>query len=311
VILLIEFAAREFQDRVRFGEVDMELVGVWFWDDNSGFEYLFNDDRTGMRGWPGESVPFTWYTRDSRLFISCQGEPPMFQVPNETWTYRIHNDNLTLTSQQSRNLSYSYIRDGALGDVAQELIGTWFWDDNIFWTYVFHEDGTGIGGWLHDEFEFRWGASGNILRIERLGQIPKYNYRIATWRFGMSDSALTLRDPSGEAFSYHMDHGNWEVDPALVGTWAWVEYLNWTYVFNPDGTATQGPYYDYREFTWGVYGNEVRFFYDGILLESWFFSFIHSRLRLESRTNTDIVFYYAHPDDAEGILQDAQSNIDV
>jgi len=310
-IILLTLTGCESLNRVEGEELDMNLVGVWFWDDNSGFEYLFNDDGTGIRGWPGESSPFTWSTTNSTLFIECQGTPLMFGVRNERWTYIIDNENLTITSQQSRNLSYGYIRDGNLGDVAQELVGTWFWEDSVFWTYVFHEDGTGFAGWVFEEFEFNWGVSGNVLRIEVLGYLPKYAHRIETWRFNTEDSLLHLTTPDSEVFSYYMDHRNWETDPTLVGTWAWLDYFNWVYVFNPDGTATRGPYYDYMEFTWGVYGDEVRYFYDGKLFDSWFFSFINGHLRLESRYDTDIVFYYAHPDDLEEIHQESQINIDV
>jgi len=48
-----------------------------------------------------------------------------------------------------------------------------------------------------------------------------------------------------------------QVDHALVGTWAWYEYLNWVYILSKDGTAIRGTYYGYFEFTWGVYDNEL------------------------------------------------------
>ena len=298
------------------GEIDTDLVGVWFWDDNSGFEYQFNDDGTGIRGWPGEPSLFTWSTNGSTLNIECRGTYAMFGVRSERWTYVIAGDKLTLTSQQSRNLSYSYIRDGVLGNVVPELIGTWFWEESIYWTYVFHEDGTGTAGWIFDEFDFSWGATDNILRVERLGEIPKYNNRIDTWHFYIEDGLLHLTDPSEETFFYYRDYRNWEADPALANTWAWVEYTGWMYVLNEDGTATRGTDYDYFEFTWGANGNELRLFYNGTLFESWFFSITGNRLRLEDRYDPDTVFYYISFDDLdeleewlEEIFQESQSGV--
>jgi len=308
-VLLLTLAGCDSLNPSRDGEIDASLVGIWFWDDNSGFEYLFNDDGTGIRGWPSEPSPFTWSTNGSTLNIVCQGDSAMFGVRNERWTYTVANNNLTLISQQSRNMSYSYIRDGVLGDVVQELIGTWFWDESIFWTYVFYEDGTGLVGWAFEEFEIKWGVSDSVLRIERLGELPKYIFRINTWRFYIEDGLLHLTDPDGEAFSYYMDYRNWEVDQSLVNTWAWDDYTSWVYTFNADGTATQGPYYDYFEFTWVASGNEVRFFYNGTLFDSWFFSITDNHLRLESRYDAYTVFYYTHIAGLEEASQGAQSNI--
>jgi len=289
------------------GEIDTALVGVWFWDDNSGFEYVFYEDGTGIRGWPGEASPFTWSTRGSTLNILCQGETPMFRVRNERWTYTLTNDRLRLTSQQSRNMSYSYIRDGVFGDVEQELVGTWFWDESIFWTRVFHEDGTGTAGWTFEKFEFIWGVTGNVLRIERLGELPKYTNRIDTWRFYIEDGLLHITGPDGDAFSYYMDYRNWEADPVLVDTWAWDDYTYWVYVFNEDGTASQGPYYNDFDFAWGTYGNELRFFYDGILFDSWFFSVTGDNLRLEMRYDSYTVFYYTRLYGLDGAHQGPQN----
>jgi len=286
----------------------MDLVGSWFWDENSGFEYLFNDDGTGIRGWPGESSPFTWSTNGSTLRIVCQGDNAMFGVRHERWTYIVTTDNLSIRSQQSRNMSYSYIRDGILGDVVQELVGTWFWDESIFWTYVFNEDGTGLAGWTFEEYEIKWGVTDNVLRIERLGELPKYVFRIGTWKFYIEDDLLHLTDPDGEVSLYYTDYRDWEVDQVLVDTWAWDDYSSWVYVFNDDGTGIMGPYYNSSEFTWGTSDNELRFFYDGILFDSWFFSVTDSHLRLESRYDTDMVYYYTRLADLGRVPQREQGN---
>jgi len=310
-VLLLTLAGCDILNPAEGGEIDTNLVGIWFWDDNSGFEYLFNDDGTGIRGWPSEPSPFAWSTNGSTLNIECMGESAMFGARNERWTYTVTAESLTLTSQQSRNMSYSYIRDGILGNTEHELIGTWYWDESIFWTYVFHEDGTGIAGWTFEEFEFKWGVADSVLRVERLGELPKYTFRINTWRFYIQDGMLHLTCPDGEAFSYYMDYRNWEVDQVLVDIWAWDDYSSWVYVFNEDGTAVQGPYYNYFEFNWGTSGNELRFFHNGTLFDSWFFSVTDSHLRLESRYDTYTVFYYTLLTslNLEGILQGSQSNI--
>ena len=88
------------------------------------------------------------------------------------------------------------------GEIDMDLVGIWFWDESIYWTYVFNEDGTGIAGWHFEEYKIKWGVVDDILRVERLGIIPKYTFRISTWRFSIEDDWLHLLCPSDYLSSY-------------------------------------------------------------------------------------------------------------
>ena len=89
---------------------DSNLVGTWLWDEDTDFVYIFNDDGTGTRGWPGDTSTFTWSTSRTTLRIRCGSPNGLFGIRNERWTYSITGDNLRLTSQQARNMEYGYIR---------------------------------------------------------------------------------------------------------------------------------------------------------------------------------------------------------
>jgi len=277
------------------GEISEELLGIWTWEDNAQFEYLFNDDGTGIRGWfgEGEQSTFLWSTRGSTLLITCQGSPSMFGTRDERWTFRITDEySLVLVSQQSRNLAFSYIREGVLGDVHLPLVGTWLYSDDDLWTYVFYEDGTGKFGWLGWEFYMNWGVMGSRLRLQVTGMVDKYfppNYSMV---FHVVGDILVIDLGEGNVERYTRDTRVWEPDPALVDTWAWDDDRSWTYVFNPDGTGMQGFPDFMMEFDWGIYGSELRFFYQGEVFDSWLFEITGNSLRLENRIEPDVVYTY-------------------
>ena len=75
------------------------------------------------------------------------------------------------------------------GEIDERLVGTWSWQGNSTWRYVFNADGTGTrpnweGGVGSDRFT--WSVSGNRLTL-RLD-----NRANETWRFTLSDDVLTL-----------------------------------------------------------------------------------------------------------------------
>ena len=82
--------------------VDEALVGTWDWDEGLGFIYIFNDDGTGSRGFPRDIVDFYWLTYDGNLYITVNSK-------NESWSYIIIGDVLTLDSNQLHGIIYSYI----------------------------------------------------------------------------------------------------------------------------------------------------------------------------------------------------------
>jgi len=78
---------------------DHPLIGTWAWDGNSAWQYIFYDTGAASRGVGGTQF-FTW-TADNRS-ITMQ-----FQGRQESWTYTIDGDRLTLTSGRS---TYHYYR---------------------------------------------------------------------------------------------------------------------------------------------------------------------------------------------------------
>jgi len=90
---------------------NQNLIGTWVWDEDTTFVYTFNDDGTGIRGWPGKTSTFTWSARRATLRIQCDADEPVFAVRNERWAFRITEDTLRLSSQQARDMVYYYIRN--------------------------------------------------------------------------------------------------------------------------------------------------------------------------------------------------------
>ena len=79
------------------------LVGTWAWDLNSGFVYNFKADGTGTRGFPWEIESFIWESSDNHLVIRLLLE-------DESWTFIIDNDVLTIDSRQFPGLVWRYVR---------------------------------------------------------------------------------------------------------------------------------------------------------------------------------------------------------
>ena len=88
------------------GEQDEALVGTWAWDLEASYIYVFNEDGTGERGFPGHMTAFTWNTNGSRLNFTFPGSSENYA---RRWTYTISGNILTLDSQQTDEI-YSYIR---------------------------------------------------------------------------------------------------------------------------------------------------------------------------------------------------------
>ncbi|MCL2588921.1 MAG: DUF4352 domain-containing protein, partial [Oscillospiraceae bacterium] len=65
------------------------LFGTWAWDVDGGYTYVFNADGTGTRGFAGDLETFEWHTAGDHLMIG-----------NESWTFTIEGDTLTIDSRQ-------------------------------------------------------------------------------------------------------------------------------------------------------------------------------------------------------------------
>ena len=103
IMLMMEAADMpSFEDGV--GQ-DPALVGLWLWDQDNSFEYIFIAVGTGLRGWHEHGqVPFQWGTTADGVLIITDG------INSEHWEYYIEGDVLTISSLDVPGVVFSYIR---------------------------------------------------------------------------------------------------------------------------------------------------------------------------------------------------------
>ena len=75
---------------------------------------------------------------------------------------------------------------------ASDLIGTWEWDQNSGYVYVFNEDGTGERGFAPFRRSFQWEIVGGELRIRR-----------ERWQVTLVDDVLTITSLQVANMEYH------------------------------------------------------------------------------------------------------------
>jgi len=78
------------------------LVGIWEWDGDPNWIYIFNPDGTGARGMPDNRQTFYWYANDDQLLTGF-----------ELWTFTIQDNVLIL---EAPGIVYSYIRAADIGE---------------------------------------------------------------------------------------------------------------------------------------------------------------------------------------------------
>jgi len=211
---------------------------------------------------------------------------------------------LMLLLVSAATLAFTGCNGAGSGEVKPELVGTWMWNDYTRWAYILNEDGTGTRGIPGDVQHITWGVSGNTLHINREGDVPRDEIRNERWEFTLTDDQLFLnnRQTRGDSRSYYYTLAGvlGEVNQSLVGTWAWVEGVQWTYVFNEDGTGTRGWTGETDNFHWGVVDGVVRMEMQGALAagmfrnEWWAYRIDDEVLRLESRhvAGYEMAYYY-------------------
>ena len=89
---------------------DENLVGTWNWDSDRNFQYIFNSDGTGSRGFAGAVETFTWSARSGDELRIRRNNAPSGEITNERWIYTIAGDTLTIDSRQMPGMIFSYIR---------------------------------------------------------------------------------------------------------------------------------------------------------------------------------------------------------
>jgi len=136
------------------GEVYQPLVGIWSWDDDARWQYIFNADGTGRGGMPGDTYTFDWGVNNGQLRLFYMGS--MFDMLD----MQMSGDALQLLSSHSPDLPFTYTRSDYEAEfsleINPELFGTWTWDEDNDWVYLFANDGTGLRGWSSAPMEFVW-----------------------------------------------------------------------------------------------------------------------------------------------------------
>jgi len=286
--------------------INPDLVGTWVMDNDLGITMTLNESGGGRRGGvPGEA--FDWTASDRELRINRRNAPSR-EIQNERWNFTLEGDVLRIESRQQTGLVRYHIRDGSVGEVEPAVVGTWTWDDNLFWEYIFNADGTGTRGFYDDITNFDWGVVDGIIRM-RLRGVPVGYINNEHWNFTINGDSLRLesRHNTNRVFSYTRDNGLGDADAALVGQWNWDDDPSWRYILNDDGTGFRGQFNSSIRLFWGVnaqgelrilpqpqvvLGQPHRPVYDITALERWDFSINGDALRLESLQEIGTMFEY-------------------
>jgi len=184
---------------------DPALVGTWNWSTDEAYIYEFHADGTGRRGVPrghemyaqGHGlVSLTWSTSDNILTMSIEGHFP------EAWEYDITGNTLILDGMGHRAAeTHAYINhsiDMPAVSVPNEhpIMGTWAWDEDSAWMYVFNPDGSGsMGGEA-----ITWAVSEDGILYVYPGLMGIGDW----WDYDITDDVLTLtsRQVVGAVYRY-------------------------------------------------------------------------------------------------------------
>ncbi|MCL2220862.1 MAG: hypothetical protein FWC20_01115 [Oscillospiraceae bacterium] len=182
------------------------LLGTWFWLLDLSYTYEFQADGTGVRGFVGERESFQWRTYEDTLLIETA-------LGTEGWTFSVVGDIFSIESLLVQGMSFSYIREEATMHVDPELdaeefmdivinpdlIGTWAWDEDESYVYLFYDDGFGERGFSGAMDIFEWGTEGDDHLLMYL-----WGVGLESWTFTIDDDVLTLanRQTPDLIFSY-------------------------------------------------------------------------------------------------------------
>lgn len=171
-----------------------DLVGIWVWEGDFSWRWIFNDDGTGQRGIVGQRENFTWSARgDNGFRVNVQG------YRAENWTFSFDGYLLTI-DRRSPAENFSYYRLGA--PEGHPILGTWAWDEYSYWQYEFNDQGRGIRGepGNTENFNFMLGEDNHILFFG--GFLGQDYYQ--SWTFTIRGNTLDMvnRYDRRASFSY-------------------------------------------------------------------------------------------------------------
>jgi len=139
--------------------------------------------------YPGFSASIVHTEFDDYHFINATWPN---KIGDAMWTFSLFLEYLLVAEFDYRNLPEIGIapRDVLLQvDLADHpLVGTWAWNDDAEWTFVFNPDGTGQRGLPDDMVEFTWSADDFNLFIQVEGSSIIENWQL----FGIHDDELML-----------------------------------------------------------------------------------------------------------------------
>jgi len=211
LLVMSACGARNATDPRQDVEPNNPLIGTWDFEFEGvvlpGFKVL-NADGTGHRGYldiPGGWDRFVWWTDGDDHFRMNMTSGAVFSdsnyINNESWTFTLVGDNLTLESRQQRGFVEHWVRPPQQQAIAatSPLIGTWDFDfeGEIFWDVMtLNADGTGIR-WEGEAFEdrFDWWVDGsNVYFVMTSGSAfsnPAF-LNNENWSFTLVGDILTL-----------------------------------------------------------------------------------------------------------------------
>ena len=119
------------------------------------------------------------------------------------------------------------------GQQDEALVGTWVWEGNVSYEYVFNSDGTGRRGEA-EMLIFTWSVRRDGRLILDFGR----DYENDDWIYTIEDYNLTLvrrEDPSESYTYFRVDH-----NADLVGVWVWEFDESYELAFHAEGDGSRG-----------------------------------------------------------------------
>jgi len=191
-------------------EADNPLIGSWdlYIDGVLLPEFkVLNADGTGHRGYldiPSGWDLFHWWTDGDHFrmnMTSGNSHSNNMYINNESWTFALVGNNLTLTSRQQSGLVEEWTRTPVQQAIVptNPLIGIWDFDfeGELFWdAMVLYPDGTGVrweGYPYEDRFDW-WVDGSNLYFVMTSGRAfsnPAY-LNNENWSFTLVGDVLTL-----------------------------------------------------------------------------------------------------------------------
>lgn len=153
------------------------LVDTWI-SPEFGMTITFNANGSAqITDFFGDVESAEWFSTTNRLVFDVG------TINQEEWDMTITADGLFLVNRHIAGLEVNMIREADFVPQEVEIIGTWEWDEDYAYIYVFYEDGTGHRGFGDDREHFRW--------VTMMGSLI-LNEGVEVWEYSITNDVLTL-----------------------------------------------------------------------------------------------------------------------